>query len=238
MIESVHNPKVKKWVSYHQKKYRDEDRVFLVEGEHLVEEALKSGQLMEVMSLSERSLPVHVHVVSSAVMDKVCQTKSKSAIVGLCRKKTLKLEQKRRLLLLDTIQDPGNLGTMIRTAVSFGFDGIIMNSGCADVYNEKTIRSSQGAIFFVPVVVADLKNMIKELQSEGVIIVATALQNAIGLNQLVSSEKMAFVMGNEGQGVSEELIGLADQCVTIEMSTFESLNVGIATGIICYNFRQ
>lgn len=238
MIESVHNPKVKKWVSYHQKKYRDEDRVFLVEGEHLVEEALKSDQLLEVMSLTERNLAVNVNVVSAAVMEKVCQTKSKSAIVGLCRKKTAKLEQKRRLLLLDTIQDPGNLGTIIRTAVSFGFDGIVMNAGCADLYNEKTIRSSQGAIFSVPVVRADLNETIKRLKSEGVVVLATALNHATPLQQITPSEKMAFVMGNEGQGVASDLIELADQCVIIEMSSFESLNVGIAAGILCYVFRQ
>ena len=129
------------------------------------------------------------------------------------------------------------MSTIIRTAVSFGYDVVICSKTCADLYNEKTIRSTQGAFFHIPLIRTELSDALKELQKDGFIIYATALDSSVPLQSIEAAEKMAFVFGNEGQGVSEEIQRLSDQRVRIEMDGFESLNVAVAAGIIMYRFQ-
>ena len=142
------------------------------------------------------------------------------------------------ILLLDNVQDPGNVGTILRTAHSFGIDCIYMSKGCADIYNPKTIQSSQGALFYIPVIQTDLVEEIKKLQERNIEVYATALHdNHKDLQNIKPSEKYAILVGNEGQGVRKELIDLSNHIVKIEMETFESLNVAIATSICMYTFK-
>ena len=152
--------------------------------------------------------------------------------------KTKLIEKQNRLLLLDRVQDPGNLGTLLRSAVAFGFDGVILGEGCVDVYNEKVIRSTQGAIFKIPIEFHDLKEYVPLLQSNDVKVYGTSLQNGKPLGEIEEKVKMAFILGNEGQGVSSELLSSTDGNIFIEMSqNIESLNVSIAGSIIMYHFR-
>ncbi|MCF0108514.1 MAG: RNA methyltransferase, partial [Erysipelotrichaceae bacterium] len=131
-------------------------------------------------------------------------------------------------------QDPGNVGTIIRTALSFGFEQVICSNDCADLFNEKTIRSSQGAIFHIPYVRGDLKDIIIQLKKEGFMVVGTDLSNSVPLKELKQQGKMVIVLGNEGQGMRKDVSSLCDINVKIEMKTFDSLNVAIAGGILMY----
>lgn len=238
-IDSVQNSRVRKWASLHQKKYRDQLGLFLVEGEHLTEEALKAGAVEEILTDTPRDFPgVPVILVTPAILHKLSANPSGTHLLAVCRQKTAAVTARERLLLLDDVQDPGNLGTLIRTAVSFGFQGILCSEGCCDLYNGKAVRSTQGALFALPVVRTDLAAAIDKLKQDGVRIYATALQQARPMQQVPACEKLALILGNEGQGMHAELLKLADERIRIEMDGFESLNVAVAGGILMYHYRR
>lgn len=144
-----------------------------------------------------------------------------------------------RFVLLDRIQDPGNLGTILRSAYSFGYENIILSPGCADIYNEKVIRSTQGALFHLKTRTQPLDTCIQELKQKKIPVYATALhKDSIPLASLPAQKRFALVFGNEGQGVSEDILNQSDATVFIEMSQFESLNVAVAAGICLYTMNH
>lgn len=239
-INSIHNSRVKEWSKLLIKKYRDQAKKFIVEEEHLIQEAQKAHCVDTILCLEEKKALFENDVVITAsqeVLNKLSSHVSNCTCLAICIKKENKKESN-RILLLDNIQDPGNLGTILRTAVSFNFQRIILSLDCCDVYNEKCIRSTQGALFLLDIRRCDLSNEILTLKKEGYTVVATALKNSQPLQHLEATEKMAFIFGNEGQGVKKELIDLADKCCKIEMHSFESLNVAVASAIIMYEFME
>lgn len=240
IITSLQNNKVKQWVKYQLKKHRDEDGVFLAVGDHLVKEAQMAGILKEVMISGSVDFDVLVPKidVSPEICKKISMTQSGVNVVGLCEYPKNHQPAYQRWLLCDDIQDPGNLGTIIRTALSFGFDAVAVSEGSADVFNDKTLRSSQGAVFHLPILRSDLKDIIKELKENGVRILASTLDDAQSLDSFEPLAQVAVILGNEGQGVSNRLLALADDKVKIEMSGFDSLNVAVAAGIFCYHWRR
>lgn len=206
----------------------------------MIEEALRANCLKELYILMEEENPFPFEAVycSQAVLNKLSNQNSDAKMIGVCSKPKLEKKDYSHVLLLDTVQDPGNFGTIVRTAHSFGFDAIFCSKGCADLYNLKTIQSSQGAFFHIPVIQEDLKEFIPSLQNNGFTLFATALhEESIFLQEVPIPKKYGIVMGNEGKGISKEIIQLCDQCVKIEMDTFESLNVGIAASICMYHFK-
>lgn len=241
-ITSKTNNKVKQWMKYHQKKYRDQDEKFLVEGEHLIEEAIQALQLDTLLIRAGKANPFtfnsDVYEVSDEVMDKLSTNVSKVDYIGVCRKMMCCFSSFNRVLLLDNIQDPGNMGTIIRSAYSFGFQGIFISANCVDIYNEKCIRSTQGALFHVPIKKVDLKDQILFLKEKGYHVYATSLKEATPLQEVKPSDKCALIFGNEGQGVHQELIDISTSSIQIEMEAFESLNVAVAAGICMYYFRK
>lgn len=246
LIESSSNPKIKKWTKLKQKKYRYQSQEFIVEGEHLVLEAMQSQVVKEIL-VKEGSMnhlnPAFngnhpVYILKENLFTQIASTETPQPIMAVCEMKSKSIEKQNRLLLLDRVQDPGNLGTLLRSAVAFGFDGVILGEGCVDVYNEKVIRSTQGAIFKIAIEFHDLKEYIPMLQVNGVKVYGTSLQNGKPLGEIDEAVKMAFILGNEGQGVSSELLSSTDGNIFIEMSqNIESLNVSIAGSIIMYHFR-
>ena len=136
-----------------------------------------------------------------------------------------------KVLYLDDIQDPGNLGTIIRTALAFSFKDIILSSHCCSIYNPKVIAASQGAIFFINFINGNIDNLI-ELKEKGYQIVVTNLRNSVSLSSYQPENKQIIVLGNEGKGVCEEIINLASINVRINIKNIDSLNVGIAAGIM------
>ncbi|MGM9940879.1 MAG: TrmH family RNA methyltransferase [Bulleidia sp.] len=238
MITSLQNAKVKRWTSYHKKKDRDKDGRFLVEGEHLIQEAGTAGILETVITDLADQADDSMVVVTPAVMNKLSENVSAVHWIGVCRKKTDVPKQHNRVLILDGIQDPGNLGTLIRTACSFSFDVIYVSKQTCDLYNDKTIRSTQGALFHIPVISTDIRQKIAELKQEGVQCIATSLEQSKTMREIPAVKQMAFVLGNEGQGVSRQVMDLCDERLRIEMHGFESLNVAVAGGIVMYTYRQ
>ena len=233
MIESVNNQKIKDYSKLQSKKYRDESGLFIVEGTHLVEEALKKTQAVEIYSLDES----HTQV-SEAVMRKLSSLNTPPQILAVCKK----LEEKDifgNILILDNIQDPGNLGTIIRSSVAFGIDTIIVSPDTVDFYNVKTLRASEGMVFNINIVIRDLESVIPELISKGYKVFTTNVVNGTNLNELDIPDNYAIVMGNEGNGVRETIASLCNDAIYIPMNkTCESLNVAIATSIILYEFNK
>ncbi len=240
-IDSLTNAQVKTWVSLHQAKYRKESGTFLIEGDHLVQEALKAGAVELILLSTGKDNPapqVKSVVLSDKVFKKVSQLESVGSIMAVCRLDFQKKISGQRLILCDRIQDPGNLGTIIRSATAFGFDGVLCSDDCVDFTNEKVIRSTQGALFHIALAQADLSESIKTLKKDGVHVYGTALENAVSLSQVDRSVPVALIMGNEGTGVSKDLLALCDQNIVIESHAFESLNVAVAAGILCHHFRK
>ena len=239
MITSLKNEMIKDIMKLKQKKYRDEQGVFLIEGFHLVEEARKYGCVKTIITTLSDSFEEETIYVSDEVMKKLAFTLSPQPIMAICYKRdnSLKEFNGKRYLLLDRVQDPGNVGTIMRSALAFGYDMLIMSKDCVDLYNDKVIRSTQGALFELDVCICDLKDAILKLNENGIDVYATCLENASDIDSYTRQEKMAFVMGNEGQGVSQDILNLCQHRVYIPIQSVESLNVGVAAAITMYHFR-
>lgn len=239
IISSKDNKKIKTWRKYHQSKYRNQDQKCIVEGRHLIEEAYR-GDCLEMIITTDNSLNIDFPItyVSQEVIDSLSTNISHNKMIGLCCYNKMKIKDNKRILILDDVQDPGNVGTMIRSAYSFGFDGVIASSKTCDFYNEKCIAASKGSIFQIPCYKVDLKKAINELQASGVQIVGTSLEEAVGLKELALSPKMALIVGNEGQGMNQDILKLCNQKIKIEMCNFESLNVGVAASICMYELTK
>lgn len=232
MIESVNNERIKRFSKLQNKKYRDLEWFFIVEGEHLVEEAKKKNLLVEVFSLDGSDGTI----VSEAVMRKLSGLKSVPKVLGIA-KKPENTQIKGNILMLDGIQDPGNLGTIIRSAVAFNIDTIVASLDTVDVYNTKTLRSSEGMIFNINYVTADLENIIKNLKDYNVYV--TNVLNGESLDDIETKGNYALIVGNEGSGVRKNIQELATNTLYIPMNDkCESLNVAIATSIILYELNK
>lgn len=240
-ITSKTNQKVKQWVRYHQKKYRDEDQKFLIEGEHLIEEAIKHAAIECIMvrkGVKHAFSSYPCYVCSDDVMDKLSMSVSKADIMACVSYLKAPMKWGNRLVLLDQVQDPGNVGTIIRTACSFGFDGVILSDQAVDLYNEKLIRSTQGALFHIPVWRQSLLEALEICHNHQIPVYATSLHKAVTLSDMKRVSSCALIFGNEGSGVSPELLAKSDKNIIIEMTAFESLNVAVAAGICMYHFRK
>lgn len=236
---SINNPKIKELSKLKIKKQRDKLGLFLVEGAHLVKEAYESGYLKELLLLenSEFKLDVLINYVTENVLKYLTDVETPAGIIGVCEIKQMNL-QGNKLLLLDGIQDPGNLGTIIRSSVAFNVDTIIINDKCADPYSNKVVRASQGMLFKTNIVKEDLNKFIKDIKGK-IPIYGTKVTNGKNVKNLEKISKFAIIMGNEGQGVSQELLDLCDEYLYIPMNKkCESLNVGVATSIILYELMK
>lgn len=251
-LTGLQNPLVKAAAELKQKKYRQQRGEFLAEGLRTAEEALAfkaAQQLFYTATEDERTLrlleqaaamQVKLVCVSEAVMKKIADTETPQGIIAVCRMQEQTLEQLlasgRMLLVLDRVGDPGNIGTMLRTADAAGVGGIILLKGTADIYAPKTVRASMGSLFHVPILsgVAE-QEFIDNAKKAGYQLLVTALDGADNLYQADLKGRLAFVMGNEAGGVSATLLQQADKRVFIPMcGKAESLNVAMAAGIVMF----
>jgi len=238
VITSLENKKIKEIGKLRDKKYRDKTNLFLVETENLIQEAYKNNQLLEVYKLEEKELNIDIPYidVTPQVMKKIKGINT-SSMIGICKKKP-KEEIGNRILLLDGIGDPGNLGTILRSAVAFNIDTVILSKDCCDVYNEKTVRATEGAIFYQNIIRTDLKEAIKEIKQKNITIYGTDVKNGIDVRE-IKEENYAVIMGSEGNGISKEIKEVINQNIYIDMNkNQESLNVGVATSIILYELNR
>jgi TrmH family RNA methyltransferase len=244
-IESVKNPKVKAWKKLLTKKERDQSGTYLVEGFHLVEEALKEQIVLEVIVNQDMERQMHMNLegievvyVKGDVMKVICDTETPQGIAAVCEQKTVSIDDIKleKILLLDRVQDPGNLGTMIRTADAAGIDAVILGEGCADPYNPKVVRATQGSLFHLPLMKVNLAEFIEKLDMP---VYGTALEGGLPFEQVEKAESFALLMGNEGQGVSKDLLEITTKNLYIPIyGKSESLNVAIAAGILLYYLRK
>lgn len=236
LITSINNQTIKELDKLKQKKYRDLEQKFLIEGEHLVEEAEKSGVLEKIILLENSEYPSKLEkiYVSKNVMKKLSSLDTPPNIIGVC-KMLSKKELGKKVLLLDDIQDPGNLGTIIRSSVAFNVDSIVMSLNTVDLYNPKVIRSTQGMIFKINLIKDDLGQVIEKLKSKNIPIYTTNVNGGENIKNINSTDSYGLIMGNEGNGVKDEISALADRKIYIPMnSKVESLNVSVAASILLY----
>lgn len=236
LITSINNQTIKELDKLKQKKYRDLEQKFLIEGEHLVEEAEKSGVLEKIILLenSEYHSNLEKIYVSKNVMKKLSSLDTPPNIIGVCKMLSRK-ELGKKVLLLDDIQDPGNLGTIIRSSVAFNVDSIVMSLNTVDLYNPKVIRSTQGMIFKINLIKDDLGQVIEKLKSKNIPIYTTNVNGGENIKNINSTDSYGLIIGNEGNGVKDEISTLADRKIYIPMnSKVESLNVSVAASILLY----
>lgn len=251
-LTGLQNPQVKAAAELKQKKYRQQQGLFLAEGLRTVEEAVHSKTVVSIFYtaidddrtrcvLEEAAAQqLKLYCVSDAVMKKIADTDTPQGIIAVCKVQDVTLDKLlskgEMLLVLDRVGDPGNLGTMLRTADAAGIGGIVLLKGCVDIYAPKTVRSSMGSLFHVPVVsgVAEDK-FIAEAKDAGYELLVTSLEGADNLYKADLGGRIAFVMGNEAGGVSASLLERADKRVFIPMAgRAESLNVAMAAGIVMF----
>jgi RNA methyltransferase, TrmH family len=247
-IDSVKNPQVKMWKKLHTKKERDKTGLFLVEGYHLVEEALRTKQMVKELIVSEDAdIPsswnvdnVSIIVVSSEIMKAISDTETPQGIAAVCYQQQAEElpTNVNKVLLIDAVQDPGNLGTMLRTADAAGVELVVVGTGSVDLYNSKVIRATQGAIFHLPIMKGELKNFIPVLKEQGLPIYGTSLENGRPYMEIQPAGSFALLVGNEGNGVQEQLLAQTNENLYIPIyGKSESLNVAVATGILLYYLR-
>ncbi|MBR1413497.1 MAG: RNA methyltransferase [Bacilli bacterium] len=233
-INSINNDRVKNWVKLNNKKYRDESNTYLVEGDHLVNEAIKNGVAKEIITLKEINSDIPEFIVTEEIMKKISNQVTISDIACVCNKQVEK-DAFGKVLILDSLQDPGNLGTIIRSAVAFNFDTIILGNNTVDLYNDKVIRSSEGMIFNINIIKRDLSKIIPELKLKGYTIFGTDVDNGVEADILTKYENIAIVIGNEGNGMSAMVKDMCDEFINIPINDkCESLNAAVAASILMY----
>ncbi len=243
IITSMENEKVKKYKKLQKKKYRDMYHQYLVEGMHLVLEAYKTGVLEELILEEDVALPIPspYTYVSKEIMGKLSMMDTPSPYMALCRKKEEKEEVGKKILILDEIQDPGNLGTIIRSAVAFSIDTIILSENTVDLYNPKVLRATQGMVFHTNILHRNAKEIISFLKESDIPVYGTNVVYGEDVRNLSKKDKESFalVMGNEGNGVRNEISSLCDKNLLIQMNEeVESLNVAIACSILLYELGR
>lgn len=240
LYTSIDNKKIKDIKKLHSKKYRDKTNLFLVEGEHLVLEAYKTGFLKELLLESDSIFPLNVETnyLTNNVINYISELETPQNVIGICNK----LEKKEignRILILEDIQDPGNLGTIIRSCVAFNIDTIVLSNNCVDLYNSKVVRASQGMLFHINIITEDLFGFLPKLKDLDFKIYGTRVTHGKSIKSIEKNSKFAIIMGNEGNGMSDEVSELCDEFVYIDMnSACESLNVGVAASIILYELDK
>lgn len=228
MIESKTNEKVKKLNKLKLKKFRDIYNEFLVFDEDIIKIAFDKNLVKELYTTNPSKKG---ELISKNIMTYLKDTKTPYERVAVVSKFSNKEIKSNNILILDEVQDPKNLGALIRSALAFNFRHIIISNHSADVFHEEVIRTSKGYIFDVLVERVDLVSKIKELKKLGYTIIGTSLNKS---DDITTSSKKALILGNEGRGISTGVLKLVDKVISIKTNNVESLNV-LAAGSILMN---
>lgn len=243
-ITSLKNPKVTAWKALKDRKGRRESGCFLVEGRKMVEEALASAFDVETVLVQEGmelpdGLSMPVYELPAHVLAAVCDTKTPQGIAAVVRMKEQSALGK-HIVVLDGVQDPGNVGTIIRTADAAGLDGVLLSNQCADVFSPKVLRATMGSIFRMNLrTTDDLPGELTKLREKGYSILSSQLDGTPFYEREKVAEQFALVIGNEGNGVSEQVQQTATHRVRLPMrGGAESLNAAIAAAIMMYELMR
>lgn len=230
------------------RKWREKQGAYLIEGPHLLQEAVLSphGNISTIILDEGFHLPkdwplagIETYQVTHKIFTELSETETPQGIIGICEMEADQVEIKQgRFLLIDGVQDPGNLGTLIRTADAFGLDAVLLGEGCVDLYNAKTLRSAQGSHFHLPVVSRDLFEAAKSMKEAGIPLYGSSLRGQNMEKTAGEVSSFGLVVGNEGNGVTPELLAETNREVKIPMyGQAESMNVAVAAGILLYWLR-
>ena len=239
-ISSKQNTKIKeigKLIS--DNSYRKERKEFVIEGFHLLEMALEDNLVKAIFSLEPiKNIDEKItnYIVSEDILKKISTQKNPQGVIAICSMRKEKEISHNNVLYLDGVSDPGNLGTLLRTALAFSFKDVILSKGSVSLYNEKTISSSQGAIFRLNIISGDEQNLIN-LKEKGYKILATEIKGSVELKNIKKSDKQVLILGNEAHGVNEKILNLADERIRIDINEIESLNVAICGAIMMHYLR-
>lgn len=245
-LTSLKNPKVMAWRSLKERKGRKETDCFLVEGRKMVEEALASAFSVETLLFSEShaadfSLPedIPAYLLPDHVFAALCDTKTPQGIAAVVRMRTTSVTGS-CLLALDDVQDPGNVGTILRTADAAGFDGVLLSDKCADIFSPKVLRATMGSIFRMPVEITDqLPLALHQLREDGWSILSSQLDGTPFFRREPVGDRFCLIIGNEGNGVSPAVQAEATHKLRLPMrGGAESLNAAIAAGIMMYDLMR
>lgn len=235
-ISSKDNNKLKHASSLKESKYRKEYQEFLAEGKKSLEMALKAGNVKEIFTVKPLgNIPDDIvqYIVKPELLKKVSTSVNPEGVVFVNNIVNRKPKTFNKVVYLDHLNDPGNVGTILRTALAFDYDAVIFSEGSCDPYNEKVVAASKGAIFSLPILSGDLKEY-----SYGKEVIVSALSpRAIDIKELKTPKSFILVVGNEANGVSDEAMKLASVITKIEIKNIDSLNVAIATGILMDHLR-
>lgn len=259
-MQELSREKLKQIYKLKTEKERDKEVKFLIEGLRLCKEFLSSDWKAEMVLFSSEFAEStagqklieefskrgsQVFRVKKMDIEKLADTETPQGIVAVVKKKKFTLskdflEKASLLLALDNIRDPGNLGTMIRTADASGADGILLSNGCVELYNPKVIRSTMGSIFHVPVIEGlDLIKILQEMKSSGFKIFISDVHQGRDYAKVDYPEKACLIIGSEASGISEQILDLADVKVRIPIfGKAESLNASVAAGILLYEIAR
>lgn len=245
-ITSLKNQKVTTWKSLKDRKGRRETGCFLVEGRKMVEEALASAfpveaVLVDADRMGEFTLPgnLPVYTMPGHVLAAVCDTKTPQGIAAVVHMAEVEMTGK-RFVAMDGVQDPGNVGTIIRTADAAGFEGVILSAQCADVFSPKVLRATMGSIFRMGVrVTDDLPGLLAGMVQEGASVLSSQLDGEPFYQRSPLEERFVLVIGSEGNGVTDEVKAVATHQVKLPMrGGAESLNAAVAAGIMMYELTR
>ena len=245
ILSSLQNPKVQSWRSLKDKKGRDEQNAFLVEGVRMVSEALSSGLPVRALLLREDrrndSVPdgIPVWILSDRVFQAVCNTRTPQGVAAVVARSVRPVEGS-RLLALDGLQDPGNVGTILRTADAAGFDGVLLSRDCADLFSPKVLRSTMGSVFRLGFSFPDsLPAALENLRKRGYSVISSQLDGDPFFSRKDVSDSFVLIIGNEGNGVSEPVRAVATHRLALPMrGGAESLNAAVAAGIMMYDLTR
>ena len=258
VIRSKDNPKVKRFALLHDRKKAAKEGLVFIEGMRICEDALMSGVVPVSFVYSEDradlasswieryNISCEIVCVTSECFSKIASTVNPQGVALVARIPDMKIEIPRRadgkdiFVVLENLQDPGNLGTILRTAEAAGASGILLSQGCADLYNPKVTRSTMGSIFRVPFVYTqDLKGAIVQMKECGVRILAAHLKGSVDLYEESLTGPTAILIGNESRGLTDETAALANQAIRIPMSgRVESLNAAVATAVCLFEAKR
>lgn len=251
-LTSIHNQHVKNWKKLQTKKFRRQTGLYLLDGWHLVQEALKAHVRVQQLIGTKDELAEHsdivslvdeVYEVTPAIMKHITPTVTPQGIAAVAELPQTHFHPQEihgAWLMLDGVQDPGNVGTMVRTADAAGFTGVVVNDKTADLYSPKVVRSMQGSQFHLLLVNGDLKKWVADFQKASAPVYGTQLNpQAENFRNVHPGETFALIMGNEGNGMSDDLLKLTDKNLYIPMKgEAESLNVAVSAGILMFTLKQ
>ena len=236
IIESEENKIVKYVNKLKNPKYIKEEKRFIIEGFHLLEMAKKEDLdfILTLEKIDDLDESITQYIVNEKIMKKLSVNKSFSKVIAVCKIKENQSLKGDLILYLDSLQDPGNIGTILRTALAFNIKTVISTS-ISSFYNQKCIQASQGAIFSLNLLKGSA-SILLGLKNEYELIGTSLKEDTIDLRNFKWPKKAILIVGNEGNGVSKEVLDIVDKTIKIPIENIDSLNVGIATGILLYNY--